>query len=507
MSRYLVLLGLLLILILSAAASLFETSYAANIETEEAKTIPAERLAITNGLQQSDELQITHGPISGEVSATAVTLWARGNVTGTLAFTLSSTAAFTDTLGTGTADITPAADFIGKARLTALTPGTRYHYNVTLTDGENASETVAGEFQTAPDTEVAAPFNFTFGGDIGGQNFCRTVDGGWDIFQTMTAEESDFFIMTGDSVYVDNACDGDNNVSGAEGAYRDLDGFRTRYRYSLEDEAYAEFLAKTAVYVTWDDHEIINDFGGPALNRINPQLFADGQQAYFEYWPVAGVEEEPYRLYRQVAYGAHADFFILDTRSYRDPNVDWDPNPNTLELKSMLGEEQFAWLQEGLMESTATWKFIVSSVPLSYPTGFPQPQVDGRDGWANFTEKSGYEGELLALTFYILNHNIENVVFLTGDVHWPHAISYDPDRDGTADFMEFSAGPISAITLPPAGAPDPTLNPTVLYAEGEFMGDFFNFGKVAVDEEGMLTYTVIDGDGESLYELSVSPVE
>jgi alkaline phosphatase D len=280
---------------------------------------------------------------------------------------------------------------------------------------------------------------------------------------------------------------------------------RSRYRYHLEDPHYAQFLAQTPVYVTWDDHEVINDFGGPALNAINPQLFADGQQAYFEYWPLTGSDADPNQIYRQIPYGAHADFFMLDTRSYRDPNVNWDPNPQTLEPKSMLGAEQFAWLQQALAGSEATWKFIVTSTPLAYPTGFPQPAVDGRDGWANLTERSGYESELMALLFYIESQDINNVVFLTADTHWPFALSYDPDRDGQPNFHEFGSSPISAIPLPPAENLDPTFNPTVLYAEGEFMGTLFNFGQISVAEDGALTFRVIDWEGTERHSLTLQP--
>lgn len=454
---------------------------------------------------QTDELEITHGPLSGEVSSTAVTLWARGNITGTLLFEIATTEEFTDTIVAPGIEVSLAGDYIGEVRVEELEPATEYLYRVALTDGEeNSSEVVNGRFQTAP--EGTAAFDFVFGGDIGGQGLCRNAKDGWTIFETIASKAGDFFLLTGDSVYVDNACETPDNEPGAVGPYTDLTGFRDRYRYHLEDSNYADFLAQTPIYVTWDDHEIINDFGGPALNAINPQLFANGQQAYFDYWPISGTEEDPYQLYRQFSYGGHADFFILDTRSYRDPNVNWDPNPTTLEPKTMLGQAQFEWLQAGLSASQATWKFVVSSVPLSYPTGFPQPQVDGRDSWANYTEKSGYETELAALIFYILNHDIDNVVFIGGDVHWPFALSYDPDRDSQADFYEISAGPISAITLPPVDPPDPSFNPEVLFAAGEFNTDFFNFGQVAVTEEGQLIFHILDQNGETLFTLSLDPL-
>lgn len=455
--------------------------------------------------QPTDAPAITHGPLSGEISATGAVLWARGNQTGELHFDVAESANFATIVMTATVAIDAATDFTGKAPIDGLAADTTYYYRAALMTGEITGESAAGQFTTAPAKTTAAPLNFVFGACLGGQNYCRDQETGWVIFDQMAAAQPDFFMITGDSIYVDTSCDGEKNVPGAEGPYSDLAGYRTRYRYHLEDAHYADFLATTPVYVTWDDHELVNDFGGPQIKALNAELFTAGAQAYFEYWPLTGSSEEPNRIYRQVRYGAHADFFILDTRSYRDPNVNWDPHPRTLKPKTMLGAEQFAWLQAGLAASDATWKFIVTSVPLAYPTGFPQPEVDGRDGWANYTERSGYESELVALTFYLAAHDIQNVVFLAGDTHWPYAISYDPDRDGAPNFYELASSPLSAIPLAPPANLDPTLNPTVLYAEGEFMGDLFNFGQVAIDEAGALTYRVVDWQGKERYLLQLQP--
>ncbi len=466
---------------------------------------PAAALIRPPAQDGGDAPTITHGPISGEVTATSVVLWARGSVTGTLTFEVAEDDAFDTIVDTATVDIEAAADLTGQVQIDGLDSGTPYFYRVSLETDGNSSEAVTAQFSTAPATDDEAAFDFLFGACLGGQGFCRDPETGWVIFETMLAEEPDFFLFVGDGVYVDSACPAPDNVAGAEGPYTDLEGMRTRYRYHLEDPHYAEFLAETPVYVTWDDHEVIDNFSGPALNAINPDLFAAGLQAFFEYWPLTGAEEDPNQIYQRISYGAHADFFVLDTRSYRDPNVNWDPNPRTLAPKTMLGAEQFAWLQTALSETEATWKFIVTSVPLSYPTGFPQPEVDGRDGWANLTEKSGYETELMSLLFFIEQAGIDNVVFLTADTHWPFALSYDPDRDGEVNFHEFGSSPISALTLPPAENLDPTFNPTVLYAEGEFQGTLFNFGHIAIADNGDLTFRVVDWEGTERYALTVQP--
>jgi alkaline phosphatase D len=392
--------------------------------------------------------------------------------------------------------------------VTGLKPGQEYAYRNKLPAGSE-EEAVVGTFMTVPTTSTQ-PLSFVFGACLGGQNYCRPAGTGWTIFNVMANQDPDFFMLMGDSVYVDTAC----NVTaesvpyisepGAEGPYSDLDGFRTRYRYHLEDDNYAAFLHNTPVYVTWDDHEVLNDFGGQALAQVNEERLQDGIKAFFEYWPVMGTPED-YQLYRKVSRGPLADMFILDTRSYRDPNVAWDPNPDTLETKTMLGAEQYEWLTRALAESEATWKFIVTSVPLSYGTGFPQPEVFGYDGWANMAGRSGFESELMSLLFFIEKHNVQNVVFLAGDTHWPYAISYDPDRDGEANFYEFGSSPMSALPLAPPETPDLTFNPNVLYQEGTFAGDLFNFGHVAVDEAGNLTFRVVDAQGAERYSVTVQP--
>jgi len=238
---------------------------------------------------------VTHGPICGEVTADSMVLWARGNGPGTLVFEVAGAGdeAFAAILQTATVAVDAAHDFTGEVRVTGLEAGQAYGYRVTLRTGDKGaaqevpvSEAVPGVCHTAPAADAPAAFDFTFSAGMGGQGYCRNPETGWVIFETMLAQEPDFFILTGDSVYVDSACPAPPNVPGAEGPYRELAGFRTRYRYHLEDAHYAALLAATPVYVTWDDHEILDNFGGPALQAINPQLFKEGQQAYFEYWPL-----------------------------------------------------------------------------------------------------------------------------------------------------------------------------------------------------------------------------
>ena len=68
-----------------------------------------------------------------------------------------------------------------------------------------------------------------------------------------------------------------------------------------------------------------------------------------------------------------------------------DPSPSLLHPFTDRFTHQLQWLKDSLTESTALWKIIVTSVPLSIPTGASD---DERDGWANFEGTTGYEIEV-----------------------------------------------------------------------------------------------------------------
>jgi len=82
------------------------------------------------------------------------------------------------------------------------------------------------------------------------------------------------------------------------------------------------------------------------------------------------------------------------------------------EERSLLGSEQFEWLTQGLLESTANVKFVANDVQLSFIGLLPY------DGW------DGYDAERRALLEFIDAHGIEGVVFLTTNFH---ASWYNPD--------------------------------------------------------------------------------
>jgi alkaline phosphatase D len=375
-------------------------------------------------------------------------------------------------------------DYTAAVAVDNLQPATRYRYAVKarLTDRRSPREIIeesgSGVFVTPPADERSEPFTFLWSGDLGGQQRCRDEWVGYPIFYRMLQVKPAFAILLGDTIYADNVCPSPPNAPGSDFIATTLDQFRAKHRYQRGSAALQRFLSSVPVYTVWDDHEVRNNFSGP-----HDPLMPAGRQAFLEYWPVGTPADEPTRLYRKFRWGADAEFFLLDARQYRDRNADRD-GP----AKTMLGAAQRDWLLDGLARSTATWKFIVTSVPLSNPKN-GTAQMPGNDSWARAEDGTGFQTELRAIVNGILKGRVRNVVWLAGDVHYAQVNVYDPNGDGTPDFQEFITGPLSAQPNTPV-PPEPAFKPTSLYSEG----GFHNFGLLAVSK-GELRLDIVDDTG------------
>ena len=373
-------------------------------------------------------------------------------------------------------------DFTLKVPLEGLIPATRYRYDVrTIQPAQVSVPTTGisqGEFMTAPSSGESVPATFLWSADLGGQHRCRDEQNGYKIFDLMRVQKPDFTILLGDLIYADDTCPSPPNAPGSEFTASTLNQYRAKHRYQHGSPALQRFLASVPIWTIWDDHDVRNNFSG----RHDPQMPV-GRQALLEYWPIRTPPDDPTRLYRQLRYGADVEIFILDTRQYRSRNADLD-GPN----KTMLGETQLAWLLEGLASSTAKWKLIATSVPLSNPKSGTLA-MPGNDSWARGKDGTGFQTELHVIVDTILSRRIRNVVWLAGDVHYVQANAYDPNGDGVIDFHEFICGPLSGASLAPL-LPNPVFRPTTLFNEGGFM----NFGKVTV-RGAMLDVAIIDDSG------------
>jgi alkaline phosphatase D len=320
-------------------------------------------------------------------------------------------------------------DRTGRVTLETLNPATRYAYEV-----HHDGTRVRGAFVTAPPPAAESRVRVVWSGDLGANGYCRDVEDGYRIFRAMARRQPDLFLFVGDTVYADQGCGVRPHVPGADYVATTLSEFHGKHRYNRADPELQKFFRTTSVFATWDDHEVRNNFSGPS-----EPLMTVGLQALLDYWPIQGPPDEPRRLYRSFRWGRHLEAFILDTRQYRHPNADLDSTD-----KTMLGAGQRAWLLRGLAASDATWKFVVTSVPLGMFTG-------GRysDSWsgANLfgfarSAPTGFAHERDGILAAIREQGIRNVVFVAGDVHHAELLRHEPAPGFIVH--EFIAGPLAA---------------------------------------------------------------
>jgi len=415
-------------------------------------------------------------------------------------------------------------DFTGRVRVRGLEPDTAYTYQVRFEAGPGPfarpSDPIEGRFRSAPTAQQSRALRVAFGGDLAGQNVCRDAERGFPIFREISTAKPDLFIGLGDMIYGDGVCEsrgryGNQQVPGLFGPATDIEGYRAHWRYSREDPHLASLLAEAAYLPIWDDHEVTNDFGphphehDPGAARDGAGLLDAGLQAFLDYNPVdqqslappAGVPGPLPSLHRSFRWGRHLELFVLDTRRQRDANdaPDRDGSPKTL-----LGPAQRRWLTHGLASSDASWKVVVSSVPISVPTG----SATARDGWSGLGGSTGFQRELRAILASLHAAGVRNMLWITTDVHFASVFRYDPFAEEASAFLEVVTGPLNA-GLFPSQSFDPALRAERLFFYGPASADavgsyrdalgWFNFGLLDVAENGTLTIQIVNGRGEPVY--------
>jgi alkaline phosphatase D len=418
----------------------------------------------------------------GDVTSSSAVVWVRAPAPGEV--TVEVTAGDGAAVATARIAAVSERDLTGQAPLTGLAAGTPHRVRV-----RSGTTQVTAGFRTAPAADAVAPVSFAWSGDLGASGHCRLADGGYRIFAALARQPLDFFLFVGDTIYADHRCSGPAFVPGADFEATTLEGYRRKHRYNREDRHVQAFFRQTPVTAIWDDHEVRNDFAG----SVEP-LMPVGRQAFLEYWPIVPPPEEPTRLYRKLRWGKLLEVFVLDTRQYRSHNRQVD-GPD----KTMLGGPQRRWLLDAVLASDAVWKVVVTSVPLSVPTGHRV-----RDSWSNASiyglpqgDGTGFAAERDGILRVFRERGVKNLVFLAADVHHAELIRHRPAAAFV--FHEFVAGPLSARPGRPRPL-DMALNPQTLFARG----GGYNFGHIVI-EPAQLTVRIVDEDGAVLFTHTVRP--
>jgi alkaline phosphatase D len=428
-------------------------------------------------------------------------------------------------------------DFTARQDLVGLPDGKDVFVKVWFEDLTNArtkSEPVIGHFHTIGKRD---DIRFVWGGDTAGQGWgINEAFGGMKIYEAMRQVEPQFFIQSGDSVYSDGPIPESKPAENGQiwtnlvtpevsKVAETLNEFRGRYKYNLLDHNLRRFNAEVPQIWQWDDHEVVNNWSSAkdlsADTRYTvkdiPTLIARATKAFHEFAPLRphGAEESD-RVYRKLSYGKLLEVFVVDMRSYRGPNTANLQTQENIET-AFLGEAQLNWLKKELKNSDATWKVISADMPIglnigdgtvdNIPNGTPRWEAiaNGNSGVA-----AGRELEIARLLGFIKQEHINNIVWLTADVHYTAAHFYDPAKAQTksfSPFWEFVAGPLNAGSFGP-NTTDGTFGPQVVFSKAPPAGQvnlspyagLQFFGEVNIDRDTKaMTVDLKDIEGTTVF--------
>jgi len=341
--------------------------------------------------------------------------------------------------------------FTKKIKLVDLDYGTEYRYEIYL-DGEKVNVSYPLEFKTQQlwQWRTDPPdFSFAFGSClyINDPPYDRPGDPYGtepDILLSISKKDPDLMIWTGDNVY-----------------YREPDFYsvpRMDYRYAdaRDTPQMQQLLAGSVNLAVWDDHDYGPNNSGRSYRMRNESL-----AIFKRYWVnpgygIQGVDGVFTRyLYNDV------EFFLLDGRYYRAPVTLKDPD------KHFFGREQLQWLKDALLSSNATFKIIVSGTQFTNPGGANE----------SYRHESfmRYKDEFNRLMYFLKEHKVEGVLFLSGDVHYSQLLK--TERKDAYPIYEFTSSPLSAGVYPVAENEEDYINP--VHVPGTLVTEH-NFGLINV---------------------------
>ncbi|HEV8324031.1 MAG TPA: alkaline phosphatase D family protein [Myxococcota bacterium] len=306
--------------------------------------------------------------------------------------------------------------------------------------GAPVARSRVGHFRAALEPGARAPLSFVATADANG------AMAPFALLASAAAAAPDFVVHLGDTVYADEALTRDD--------------YRAFYAANWSDPALQALLAAAPVYATWDDHEVFNSWDPETIDPV--QLDA-ARGAFLEHLPVRTPAGAPARLWRSFAWGDTVEVFVLDCRGERRASEGL-----------FMSAAQMQWLKDGLSRSTATFKIVVTSVPVSAlggPLAF--------DRWEAYAQR-------LEILGYVAAQGLTGVFWLTADLHMalvaalpyggaeigvgPIAAGLHPDsaaRYGEVPAVRYAAAlrNYALITLDPLAAP-PTLTLSVRATDG-----------------------------------------
>jgi alkaline phosphatase D len=239
--------------------------------------------------------------------------------------------------------------------------------------------------------------------------------------------DPDLFLFIGDNNYGDQGWDGDAALT----------TLRKAYGVQAATPELAAFRSRVPMLITWDDHDYgMNDAGGSFA-------FRNWAETIFEtFWDVpAAVRARPGIYDARIVGepGKRTQVIVLDTRFFRS---DLATAPYTLErpplgpyvpstdpAKTMLGEAQWAWLEQELAKP-ADFRIIASSIQVI-------TDAHNYESWENLPLERDRLYRMLA------GREDSGLVLLSGDRHAGGIYTDAPQAGGGERFWELTSSSLN----------------------------------------------------------------
>ena len=285
------------------------------------------------------------------------------------------------------------------------------------------------------------------------------------ILASITDQNPDAFIWLGDIVY------------GKDGNPKHLS---KRFQKLKSKSSYQNLLQSTAVYGIWDDH----DYG---LNNAGRD-YQHKERSRADLFAFLNIPEKNPAYQRNGAYQSYdltqkIKLILLDNRYFKSeyaPKPYNDPYPLDYE-GTILGKQQWEWLENLLKNSTADIHIIASGIQVLSPN-------HRFEKWQNYPE------EYNRLISLLQTYRIKNPIVISGDRHMSELsqkdIGYTVLYDATA------SGMTEALTN--------NLSESNPYRIGQAIG-VNNFGVLSLNwENRSVGFSFHDVYGETLFAYSVT---
>ncbi len=367
----------------------------------------------------------TLGVASGEPLPDGVILWTRlapepldgggmPPVDVPLVWEVARDAEFREIVADGWLYTQPELGHSAHVDLRGLSPDTWYFYRFRVGDQWTSP---VGETRTFPRPD-ASPDRLRIA-SASCQNY---TDGYYTAHRHLADEALDVVAFLGDYIYEYGGGGAVRNHPGP--TLETVDDYRQRYALYKSDPNLQDAHANCPWLVTWDDHEVSNNYAGdePSKGGIDDfkQMRANAYQAYYEHMPLrVPFPEDPSSLeiFRSRQFGDLANLYVLDGRQYRSGIVcDGEIGAPCEEVdrpdESMLGGRQRAWLVDEMTRSETIWNIVCQQTVMT-PFEFEDGPVDlvNPDQW------DGYQAERQRLLEFFGSDATRNVTVLTGDIH------------------------------------------------------------------------------------------